>query len=227
MSYHNAALLAFKRVPILSTFTDEEIFDFVRLCNVRQLRAGEMLFEQGSEGTSLYIIESGVLDVYLVRETGREHIAEYGAWDVVGEIALLDPAPRSATVAAREPCTLYEVKGADFERMLQEFHPAAFKLVRGVARLICQRIRWANTRLEAELSGSTKPPPYTGEYERVRESASHIAVGPGRPRVMKTPAAAVPAVDPRDDGAGGVVRRVLKRLWAPEAKPSDPTEDGK
>ncbi len=218
MSYSNLALLEFKRVPILSSFTDEEIFDFVRLCKVRNVRAGDVLFEQGSAGRSLFMIESGTLDVYLERDTGREHIAQYGAWDVVGEISLLDPAPRSATVVARENSTLYEVLGEDFEALLVAFHPAAYKLVRGVSRLVCQRIRWANTRLEAELSGASRPPPYTGEFERVRETANRPAVG------SQSTIASADAPSPADAAqvtrppSGSVVRRVLARLWAPEEK---------
>lgn len=207
MSFHDPGLLAFKRVPILSSFTDEEIFDFVRLCRVRNVGAGHTLFRQGEEGRSLFIIGEGALDVYLERGAGREHIAEYGAWDVVGEVALLDPAPRSATVIARESSVLYEVLGEDFEKLLLAYHPAAFKVVRGVSRLVCKRIRSANLRIEAELTGAAAPPPYTGEFERVRESATHASVQPeGTQREA-----------PSTSGPMAKLKRVLGKLWAPES----------
>ena len=210
------ALKEFSKIPVLSQLTDEEVFDFVRLCKVHRLASGETLFEQGAEGRSMYIIESGHIDVYLERSAGRELIAEFNALDVLGELSLLEPGPRSATAEARDETVLYEVLGDDFNLMLSQMHPAAYKIVRSVSRIVCRRIRTVNARIDAELSGGPPPPPHTGQYDRT--SARQVAItgteravtgpqpaaGPGKPGVKKTG---------RNPLSTGMIRRVVSKFW--------------
>jgi CRP-like cAMP-binding protein len=155
----------------------------------------------------MYIIESGVVDVFLERTHGREHIAEFGALDVLGELSLVDPAPRSATAEARKETVLYEVLGDDFEQMLTQLHPAAFKIVRSLARVVCRRIRTVHERIDAELSGTTPPGPHTGDFDRkvgrkaaITSPHETVAV-PGKPRSGKSPV------------TSGVIRRAISKLW--------------
>ena len=219
MSQQAEALKEFKRIPILSALTDDEIFDFIRLCKVQRLAKGAPLFEQGETGRSMFIIGEGHIDVFLERETGREHIAEFGPLDVLGELSLLDPQERSATAIARDEVMLYEVLGDDFEGMLRMYHPAAFKIVRGVSRLICRRIRSVNTRIEAEFAGQPPPPPHTGEYEHVRESAQYPRVDSRtapHPQVRTGPRVAVGPGKPERPGTTNMFRRVLSKLWSPD-----------
>jgi predicted acylesterase/phospholipase RssA/CRP-like cAMP-binding protein len=83
-----------------------------------ELREGEVLFEQGHEGDSLYIVVAGVLGVRVRHEDGIESVIDKLApGSVVGEMALLSGQPRSATVFAVSPSGLLRLSKAQFEEM--------------------------------------------------------------------------------------------------------------
>ncbi|MCB9521721.1 MAG: cyclic nucleotide-binding domain-containing protein [Myxococcales bacterium] len=222
------ALREFSKIPILSSLSEQETFDLIRACKVHRIAAGDVLFRQGDNTRSMYIIESGAVDVLLERDGGRsELIAQFGALDVIGEMSLIDPGPRSATAQVTAESTLYEIRGDDFEGLLRADNPAAYKVVRSLARIVCRRIRSVNGRIEAELSGGPRPPVHTGAHERVRASGSSVAVptvgtggspkvaGPGRPgsASRSTPAAA--PGKPTASGTG-VFRKMISKIWGTE-----------
>jgi len=64
-------------------------------------------------------------------------------------MAVLDGSPRSATVAAEDATTLLRFPRASFQALLEEGNLAAFRLVLGMARLLCERQR----RLTGEVHG--------------------------------------------------------------------------
>jgi CRP-like cAMP-binding protein len=67
----------------------------------RRFRRGETLFHQGDPGDALLVVRSGSIKIVLPSEAGDEAIiATIGAGDFLGELALLDGAPRSATAVA-------------------------------------------------------------------------------------------------------------------------------
>lgn len=207
MSTQLNALKEFSRIPVLSNLTETEVFDFIRTCKVHRLDAGKNLFSQGDAGRSMYIIESGKVDVFLERTHGREHIAEFGALDVIGELSLIDPGDRSATAEARDESVLYEVRGEDFELMLNQLHPAAYKIVRSLSRVVCRRIRTVNARIDAELSGAAPPPPHTGNFDRMTNRQAKVTspkgetAVPGKPGSKQKPATT------------GMIRRVVSKFW--------------
>lgn len=83
-----------------------------------RLSAGEVLFKTGDPGDAMYVLLEGSLDV-LVGETVVEHSTR-GA--ILGEMALIDQSPRSATVVARENAALVRLDAARFQRLVQQ-HP--------------------------------------------------------------------------------------------------------
>lgn len=191
MSVQMEAVRAFNRIPLFSSLTEEETYEVVRMCRIHRVAAGRTLFEQGDDGRSLFLVETGEVDIELERETGHEVVAKLGAYDVVGELALVSPAPRSATARVTADAVVYEISAADFDRLVQQMHPAAFKISRSLSRIVCRRIRSVNERLEAELAGRPAPPPATGDFAAARP----------------------------DDGSRGVeqdtgmFRRMMSRFW--------------
>lgn len=87
------------------------------------LREGETLFERGDAGDGCYWLRRGVLTVSVVSANGEERIlAILGAGAIVGEIAMIDGLPRSATVQAVRECELSFVSRAAFTEMMSR-HP--------------------------------------------------------------------------------------------------------
>ena len=102
-----------------------------------RLGAGELLFEQGDQSDAAYFIVGGRLLVTIDDpEGGTRRVRELGRRDVVGELGLLDAAPRSATVRAIRDCTLARFDGDTFESMVAR-HP---QLMLSVSRSLLARL---------------------------------------------------------------------------------------
>ncbi len=102
----------------------------------RSLAVGEVLFREGEAGDNAYIIESGLLEIS--RQTGRAEmiIGTAAAGEMVGEMALIDSQPRSATARALKPTTLAVVPKADFEVSLASADPAVRHLLERFVAII-------------------------------------------------------------------------------------------
>ena len=68
--------------------------------SVRVLAPDELLFEEGAEGHAMYVVQSGAVTVSRGRGAELRPVASLGEGALFGELALLDEAPRSATVTA-------------------------------------------------------------------------------------------------------------------------------
>jgi len=110
-------------------------------------KAGETIMRQGEPGDHAYIIESGRVEIVLEKPDGRRQcIGTRGCNTMIGEMALVDAAPRTATVRAIEDCTLLGISKAEFSRRLQHADP----VLRMTAQVILNRYR--DTLARAEIS---------------------------------------------------------------------------
>jgi serine phosphatase RsbU (regulator of sigma subunit)/anti-sigma regulatory factor (Ser/Thr protein kinase) len=102
----------------------------------RLLTAGEVLFREGSEGKSCFVILSGALEV-LTELAGEEFRLEVRqAGQIIGEMALIDRSPRSATVRATVDSSLAELDEQGFYALMHADPEVALELLRsGTARL--------------------------------------------------------------------------------------------
>ncbi|MBV6657533.1 MAG: Crp/Fnr family transcriptional regulator [Devosiaceae bacterium] len=108
--------------------------------------AGEMLFMAGDPGDSMYAVLEGSLKVIVVSAEGSEQLlAIIGPGHVVGEMALLDGQPRSASVQALKKSRLARIDKRDFDK----FADANPGLYRHMLGLISTRLRQANDVLAA------------------------------------------------------------------------------
>jgi predicted acylesterase/phospholipase RssA/CRP-like cAMP-binding protein len=84
----------------------------------RRLEAGEVLFHQGDLADAAYFVVGGRVSVHVVDDGEERLVAELGRGEVVGELGLLDRAPRSATVRAVRDTTLASFSSATFEELV-------------------------------------------------------------------------------------------------------------
>ncbi len=107
--------------------------------------AGEMLFQRGDAGDSVIGLATGRVKLSLVTRQGRELVLRHAeGGDFLGELAFLDPAPRSADATALEATTGFILRRADFERLA-----AREALVALAAGYLCQRLRDTTDQLES------------------------------------------------------------------------------
>ncbi len=117
---------ALRRSELFSELSDD---DLQRLCltiEYVRLAAGDTLFDQGSPGDRAYFIQEGQLEI-LNSSGGREVlIAVRNPGELIGEMALLEAAPRSAAVRARQDSLLYAIAKQQFDELFGS-SPVALK----------------------------------------------------------------------------------------------------
>ena len=125
--------LALRAAPLFSSLSAEALLPVAAMCDEISLDEGEVLFETGDAGDSMFVIVSGQVEV--VR--GGSVIARLGEGECVGEMAALDWEPRSATVRARVASQLVRLERNDLMDLLTDYP----ELVRSLARVLVERIR--------------------------------------------------------------------------------------
>jgi CRP-like cAMP-binding protein len=139
----------FRRLALFADFNERELDDFLRLSNRLRLNTNDVLCREGDEGHSMYIIREGVVRVE--RDAGNGQpltLARLSEGMVVGEMALVDEAPRSASLVAESEGIVYEFRRRDFEALRDGMHPAPYKLMRAISLDCCERLRRVNGQIE-------------------------------------------------------------------------------
>jgi CRP-like cAMP-binding protein len=118
------------------------------LAKEQKLARGDVLFEQGDTGDSLYAILSGALEFSVISSDGRKmtlDVMRKGA--VFGEISLFDPGERTATVTAIEPAQIWAVRNADVLTALKDNPAIGLDMI----QLAGCRMRWMGTQLSEQV----------------------------------------------------------------------------
>jgi CRP-like cAMP-binding protein len=111
-----------------------------------KLRADEVLFLAGDPGDGCYKVEEGLLKVTMVSRSGNERILNFfGPGAIVGELAVIDGFPRSASVVAVRDASLSFLSRAAFDAFAQK-HPELYK---SLIALLAARLRETDTVVAA------------------------------------------------------------------------------
>ena len=137
-----AALLG--RVPVFETLGPGEIVHVADVAVPRSFRGGEVVFREGDDSDTCYIVRSGHARAVREHADGRQiTLATFGPGDIFGELAMFDDERRSATVEAVDDLEVLGIPGVDFRGLLTRYPDISVKLVIALGR----RLRAANERL--------------------------------------------------------------------------------
>ncbi len=156
--------MVLRKIPAFGLLNDRELLALAGSLRRRQLELGAQLFEQGDPGGTMHLVTRGELSVRWQEGVSDQEleVARVGPGEFVGEMALLDLGPRSASVVARRESVLYELAVEDL-MLLEETAPAAASaILAAVTALLTDRIRQVNGQIEALLGGHASvdaPPP--------------------------------------------------------------------
>ncbi len=108
-------------VPLFALMDEEERASLADLMEERCLHTGETLFKAGDAGDSLVIVRNGRLQIFLESTEGEKIIlGDIGAGQMLGEVSLFDPGPRSATAIAVEHTDILAFDHGDLWKVLQQ-----------------------------------------------------------------------------------------------------------
>ncbi len=133
-----------RSVEMFSGLSDEQLSQLADIFEERTLHEGEVLFRQGDEGNSMAIICEGFVEVVIESSDtpqGRT-IVTLGPGQSVGEMALIDRGPRSATVRAAADHTVVVCVGREvFERLCESNTAIGYAIMRNIAADLSFRLR--------------------------------------------------------------------------------------
>ncbi|MEW6750820.1 MAG: cyclic nucleotide-binding domain-containing protein [Candidatus Latescibacterota bacterium] len=134
---------------LLTGLEQGQVDELVELARVVRLDDGQAAVEQGTVGESIFLLHSGAIAVTTHDGGGGEVVlavlAEPGSF--FGEMALVDPGPRSATVRAQGRAVLLELSLEALERYFARHPEARVVILRNIARVLARRLRDANVRV--------------------------------------------------------------------------------
>jgi len=108
----------------------------------RAVDVGENIVNEGDPADSMFVILQGSVRVSKrARDESDEEVVMLGTGSHFGEIALLDSAPRSATVTANEHCELLVLRSARLQERLERSPAAGLFVYRALARSVAKRLR--------------------------------------------------------------------------------------
>jgi len=135
----------FQKVPLFEGIPPAERVAVARAAQVRSYRRGDVIVRQGQPGESFFVIVRGRVAVTVLSPEGREVVlGTLAEGDHFGEMALLDDAPRSATVVAQERSELAILSREVFLDLLR----SNFSLTKALLRSFSRRLRRANATIE-------------------------------------------------------------------------------
>lgn len=124
MAKSDSKIELLRGVSLFRLCTDKELKDISSLADESKLPAGHVLIKEGAVGEEAFVIIEGKASVTLRGET----LGELGPGDAVGEMALLDVSPRSATVTALTDLKVFVLEPRSFGELLNR-HPSVGRLM--------------------------------------------------------------------------------------------------
>jgi serine/threonine protein phosphatase PrpC len=145
-----------RRIPLFRHLKYKELIQLLSIVKSRRVAGGEKIVEEGAVGDELYVILRGKAEVV----KGDVSVAQLGPGSHFGEMALIDNAPRSATVAAAEDTTLMVIDRQNFFALMRKDALLAVKLLWAFLQVLSERLRLTNEELSGvrtELAAKLTP----------------------------------------------------------------------
>jgi len=121
-----------QRVSLFGDVPGHTLVAVARLLEEVPFEEGDAIIDRGAVEDWLFVVAAGRVRVHI----GDQTLAETGPGGVVGEFAVVAPAPRSASVTALEPCLLLRLRRGPFEELLDDKPEIARGVISTLARLL-------------------------------------------------------------------------------------------
>jgi CRP-like cAMP-binding protein len=137
---------ALRALPLFQSLDEKGLEEIAELLIERKFPRDAVICEEGVAGDYMYLIQQGQVKVTKTSEDGREKILEiFGEGAFIGEMALLDREPRSASMKTTSACVLLALSRHDFLGLLRQ-NP---EIAMGVIRELSRRLRETDEQVRA------------------------------------------------------------------------------
>lgn len=137
-----------KRCPFVRELSDEQLKVMAELCTSQVFQTGESLCKQGRTQENIYLIEDGLVGIYLeLGPMSHRQIQSASNFEVVGWSAMLPPYRGRSTVTAMETTKVLAFNGKQLTDLCETNPKIGCKVHRGLASVIAIRLHHAFTQL--------------------------------------------------------------------------------
>ncbi len=142
-----------RKAPLFKGLADAQLDKVVSLLKERTFEQGALVVEEGQEGDEMYIVREGEVAIskgILLNIPGRGEVAfekqlvTLGEGSYFGELALLAPDTRSATVKALTRLHAWVLESSSMQQLMDEDTDLGYRLVSVMSRELCHRLRRSN-----------------------------------------------------------------------------------
>jgi len=142
-------------LPIFDSFNMTELSILARRMSYVHLHRGEYLFVEGDPGTFMGFVVNGVIEVYKQAEAGENIVlARLTRGSSIGEMAVIDKSPRSATAIAKQATTMVTLTEKGFDLLADRYPDTGIKIIKKIARLLSLNMRRTSSKLADLLQSS-------------------------------------------------------------------------
>ena len=142
-----------KKVAFFTYLNDEELSDVCDIVENVDYEAESIVFGEGFEGHTLYLIKSGEVQVTKKDPSGAEQVlALLKEGDIFGEMSFIDGRPHSATVKAVQNSELLQIEKGQFDKLVDKNPKAAYKIMKTIVVQVDAIVRRMNTKYMDMLS---------------------------------------------------------------------------
>jgi uncharacterized membrane protein len=135
-------------IPLFESLTEEDLATLTARVEAFEFAEGEVIFRQGDEGSSLYLIEDGAVDISYGDGVTRVALATLSTGQYFGELSLFDGAPRSATATALKRSRLIRLGRGELADFVQKNPRAALSIIAEMS----ERLRQTNELMSRQVS---------------------------------------------------------------------------
>lgn len=137
-----------KTIEMFANLSADQLNKLAALFEEKTFRADEVIFKQGTEGDSFFIIQEGFVEIVVERE---RTLVNLGPGQIVGEMALVDRGTRSATVRAATDATIvYLMSSEKFEELCETDTAIGYRVMRNIAADLSFKLRHRNLEERGE-----------------------------------------------------------------------------
>jgi len=137
-----------KKLNFFKPFTEEELKVFSQRLIIEEFDSHSDIFKENQIGDdSMFIILEGAMKITKRQKTEEKVLANLKEGEFFGEMAMLYPAPRSASATTIKPCKLIEFSDRDYHFFKKDYPEIVIKLNEIFMKVLVQRLRDADKRL--------------------------------------------------------------------------------
>jgi len=166
-----------RSMPLCNDLEPSELEAFASVLTPRSFAPGDTLFREGRHGTCCYLQVAGRVGIYRRLADGSDvRLAQTRPGGIIGELALLDDGPRTATAIAEiTSVSTLQLLRSDFERLIQARSRFAYVLLDGLMRDLARRLRRTTARLATVHADPSRDPTGARLQHAAEAAAAHVS----------------------------------------------------